>query len=55
MEPSQIEITGYEAGSLVVKTKINGLRDHHHAKEMAAHVETKTSDASLLDKVGRVG
>ena len=52
VEPSQVEITGFEAGSLVVKAKINGLRDHHHAKEITGHVETKTKLASLLHKVG---
>lgn len=54
VEPSQVEITGFEAGSLVVKAKINGLRDHHHAKEITGHVETKTKLASLLHKVGWV-
>ena len=50
VHPSQIEIVGYQTGSLVVKTKIRGLKDQDHANAMAAHVERKTSLAELLSK-----
>ena len=44
VEPSQIEIVSFAAGSIVVTTKINGLEDADHAAEVSATVERKTND-----------
>ena len=45
---SQVEITGYAAGSLVVETKVAGLESASHAKDMAARVRTRTNAGALL-------
>ena len=48
VEASQIEVVRFQAGSLVVETKIIGLKHSDHAKEMAAQVKDKTSSGGLL-------
>ena len=39
VRPSQVAINGFKAGSLVVETRITGLKHAAHAEEMAAHVQ----------------
>ena len=48
LEPKQVEIAGYTAGSLIVETRVLGLKDAATAQAMATHVEAKTSQGSLL-------
>ena len=48
LEPHQVEITGFTAGSLVIQTRIIGIKDAQAAKAMATNVEAKTSSGALL-------